>query len=172
MSGFSGCPGSRTLEFRKEDAPGGTAEAKVASQLRQWPIQLHLVSPAAPYYQGADVLLAADCAAFAMGNFHSEQLKGKALAIACPKLDGGQENYVAKIRALFEEAGINTLTILIMQVPCCRGLVALAVEALRESSRKVPVRFVVASLQGEVLQEDWLQEAEPPRGGTCLPDRS
>jgi len=144
------------FEFKKEDAPEGAADVKIASQLRQWPIQLHLVSPAAPYYQEADVLLAADCAAFAMGNFHNEHLKGKALAIACPKLDGGQETYVAKIKALFEEARINTLTILIMQVPCCHGLVALASEALQASSRKVPVRYVVASLQGEVLQEEWL----------------
>jgi hypothetical protein len=144
------------FEFQKEDAPEGAADVKIASQLRQWPIQLHLVSPAAPYYQDADVLLAADCAAFAMGNFHNEHLKGKALAIACPKLDGGQETYVAKIKALFEEARINTLTILIMQVPCCHGLVALASEALQASSRKVPVRYVVASLQGEVLQEEWL----------------
>jgi hypothetical protein len=156
MSGFTGCPGSRMFEFQKEDAPEGAADVKIASQLRQWPIQLHLVSPAAPYYQDADVLLAADCAAFAMGNFHNEHLKGKALAIACPKLDGGQETYVAKIKALFEEARINTLTILIMQVPCCHGLVALASEALQASSRKVPVRYVVASLQGEVLQEEWL----------------
>jgi hypothetical protein len=156
MSGFTGCPGSRMFEFKTEDAPEGAADVKIASQLRQWPIQLHLVSPAAPYYQDADVLLAADCAAFAMGNFHNEHLKGKALAIACPKLDGGQETYVAKIKALFEEARINTLTILIMQVPCCHGLVALASEALQASSRKVPVRYVVASLQGEVLQEEWL----------------
>ena len=156
MSGFTGCPGSRMFEFQKEDAPEGAADVKIVSQLRQWPIQLHLVSPAAPYYQEADVLLAADCAAFAMGNFHNEHLKGKALAIACPKLDGGQETYVAKIKALFEEARINTLTILIMQVPCCHGLVALASEALQASSRKVPVRYVVASLQGEVLQEEWL----------------
>ena len=144
------------FEFKKEDAPEGAADVKIASQLRQWPIQLHLVSPAAPYYQEADVLLAADCAAFAMGNFHNEHLKGKGLAIACPKLDGGQETYVPKIKALFEKARINTLTVLIMQVPCCHGLVGLATEALRESSRKVPVRCVVASLKGEVLQEDWL----------------
>lgn len=157
MSGFSGCPGSRMLEFKKEDGQEGATDVKIASQLRQWPIQLHLVSPTAPYYQGADVLLAADCAAFAMGNFHNEHLKGKALAIACPKLDAGQETYQAKIKAWFEEARINTLTILIMQVPCCHGLVGLAAEALRESRRKVPVRYVVAGLQGEVLQEDWVE---------------
>jgi hypothetical protein len=152
---MSGCPGSRTIAFAKDD--GGEATAgKVPSRLRQWPIQLHLVSPAAPYYQGADVLLAADCVPFAMGNFHGDYLKGKALAIACPKLDSGQEVYVEKIRGWFEESKINTLTVLIMQVPCCRGLIGLAVQALKESSRKVPVKCVVVSLQGEVLQEDWV----------------
>jgi len=152
---MSGCPGSRTIAFAKDD--GGEATAgKVPSQLRQWPIQLHLVSPAAPYYQGADVLLAADCVPFAMGNFHGDYLKGKALAIACPKLDSGQEVYVEKIRGWFEESKINTLTVLIMQVPCCKGLIGLAVQALKESSRKVPVKCVVVSLQGEVLQEDWV----------------
>jgi len=156
MSGFSGCPGSRTIEFKKEEAQEGSA-AKVPSQLRQWPIQLHLVSPAAPYFQGADVVLAADCVPFAMANFHNDFLKGKALAIACPKLDGGQEVYIEKIRALYEESGINTLTVLIMQVPCCRGLLATAVQAQQGSSRKVPIRYVVVSLQGEVLQEEWVE---------------
>lgn len=156
MSGFSGCPGSRTMEFRKEDSKEGDA-ARVPSQLRQWPIQLHLVSPLAPYFRGADVVLAADCVPFAMGNFHNDFLKGKALAIACPKLDASQEIYVEKIRAWYDEAMINTLTVMIMQVPCCRGLLATAVQALQESRRKVPVRFVVVSLQGEVLQEEWVE---------------
>lgn len=157
MTGFQGCPGSRMVEFNKEDLPEGTEGARVASQLRQWPIQLHLVSPMAPYYQGADVLLAADCAPFAMGNFHNDFLKGKALAIACPKLDSGQDVYKEKIKAWFNEANINTLTVLVMQVPCCHGLVGLAAQALAESERKVPVRYVVAGLSGQVLQEEWLE---------------
>jgi hypothetical protein len=142
------------MTFAKEDdaqVPAG----KVPSQLRQWPIQLHLVSPSAPYFQGADVVLAADCVPFAMGDFHNTYLKGKGLAIACPKLDGGQEVYLEKIRGLFEDAKINTLTVVIMQVPCCRGLASLALQALKESSRKVPVKYVIVSLQGEVLQEEW-----------------
>ena len=155
MSGFAGCPGSRTVEFKKGDSQEVDA-ARVPSQLRQWPIQLHLVSPQAPYFQGADVVLAADCVPFAMGNFHNDFLKGKALAIACPKLDAGQEAYVEKIRAWYEEAKINTLTVMIMQVPCCRGLLAAAVQALQGSKRKVPIRCVVVSLQGEVLQEEWV----------------
>lgn len=152
---MSGCPGSRTMEFAKDDggeAPVGT----VPSQLRQWPIQLHLVSPAAPYFQGSDVLLAADCVPFAMGNFHGDYLKGRSLAIACPKLDSGQEIYAEKIRGLCEDAKINSLTVIIMQVPCCRGLAGLAMQAVKESSRKVPVKVVVVSLQGAVLQEEWV----------------
>ena len=157
MKGFQGCPGSRMIDFGKEDAPVGTAGARIASQLRQWPIQLHLVSPMAPYFQGGDVLLAADCAPFAMGNFHEDFLKRKGLAIACPKLDSGQDVYRDKIKAWFDEAKINTLTVLVMQVPCCKGLVGLVAQALKESDRKVPVRCVVASLTGEVLQEDGLE---------------
>lgn len=99
-------------------------------------------------------MLAADCVPFAMGDFHAAYLKGKALAIACPKLDGDQEIYLEKIRGLFEDAKINSLTVTIMQVPCCRGLFGLAMRALKESSRKAPVKAVVVSLQGEVLQEE------------------
>jgi len=145
------------MAFEKSDAPEAAA-GKVPSQLRQWPIQLHLVSlvsPQAPYFQGADVVLAADCVPFAMGDFHNTYLKGKALAIACPKLDGDQEVYVEKLRALYEDAKINSLTVTIMQVPCCRGLLGTAMQALKASSRKVPVKAVIVSLQGEVLQEDW-----------------
>ncbi|MGC8762063.1 MAG: 4Fe-4S ferredoxin [Acidobacteriota bacterium] len=126
------------------------------SALRQWPVQLHLVSPAAPYFQGAHVLLAADCTAFAMGDFHSRWLPGKSLAVACPKLDQGQDVYLRKLVALAEEARIESLTVLVMQVPCCAGLVHLAAEALRRSRRKVPLKRVVVNLQGEILSEEWL----------------
>lgn len=156
MTEFSGCPGSRTVDFGK-DAAADAAAGKSPSQLRQWPIQLHLVSPAAPYFMGADVLLAADCVPFAMGDFHGSYLKGKSLAIACPKLDDGQERYKDKLKALFDESKINTLTVIIMQVPCCRGLLGLALEARKESRRKVPVKYVVVSLQGDVLQEEWAE---------------
>src|SRR3972149_1063008 len=154
MSGFSGCPGSRTVEFKKEDSREGGA-AKVPSQLRQWPIQLHLVSPQAPYYQGADVVLAADCVPLAMGNFHNDFLKGKALAIACPKLDEGQDVYLEKIKAWFDEAKINTLTVMIMQVPCCMGLLNLAQQAAQQATRKVPVKYAIVGVQGEIIEEEW-----------------
>lgn len=156
MSEFAGCPGSRAMDFRKRETIEEAPIAKVQSQLRQWPIQLHLVSPVAPYYQGADVLLTADCVAYALGGFHNDYLKGKSIAIACPKLDQGQNIYTEKIKAWFEDAKINTLTVLIMQVPCCMGLVHLAKEALANSKRKVPVKAVVVGLQGEILSEDWI----------------
>jgi hypothetical protein len=144
------------VDLRSQDAAEAAPTAKIASQLRQWPIQLHLISPLAPYYQGADVLLTADCVAYALGGFHNDYLKGKSIAIACPKLDQGQDVYVEKIKAWFDQAKINTLTVLIMQVPCCMGLVQLAKQALASSTRKVPLKAVVVGLQGEILSEEWI----------------
>jgi hypothetical protein len=156
MSEFTGCPGSRAMDFRKSEARDEAPVSQIQSQLRQWPIQLHLISPVAPYYQGADVLLTADCVGYALGGFHNDYLKGKSIAIACPKLDQGQDVYVEKIKSWFENAKINTLTVLIMQVPCCMGLVQLAKQALANSSRKVPVKAVVVGLQGQILSDEWI----------------
>lgn len=150
----SGCPGSRIMQF--EESGAGQKNGDVSSQLRQWPVQLHLVSPVAPYYQEADVVLAADCTAYAIGDFHQRFLKNKSLAIACPKLDEGQEIYLAKLKALIDDAKINTLTVVIMQVPCCGGLVRLAGKALESASRKIPVKKIVVGIKGEILQEEWL----------------
>ncbi len=153
---FDGCPGSKMVDLREKDVEGDASSVKVKSELRQWPIQMHLISPMAPYFQKADVILAADCAAYAFGNFHNDYLKGKAIGIACPKLDSEQEIYVEKIKSWIEDAKINTLTILIMQVPCCSGLVSLAKEAAQSANRKVPIKYIVLSLQGEILQEEWV----------------
>ncbi len=139
-----------------DDAEGDAAAAEVKSQLRQWPIQMHLIGPTAPYYQGADVVLAADCVAFAFGDFHRSYLKGKSIGIACPKLDEGQDEYVEKIKSWFEDAKINTLTVMVMEVPCCMGLVNLARQAMEQSARKVPVKHIVVGVQGDVQQEKWL----------------
>ena len=157
MTAMDGCPGSSMKDFRKKDGKAQGSESKVESQLRQWPIQLHLIGPTAPYYQGADVVLSADCVAYALGNFHNDYLKGKSIAIACPKLDEGQETYVEKIKAWFEDAKINTLTILTMQVPCCAGLVNIAEQALAQSKRKVPVKSIVVSVEVEILSEEWVK---------------
>ncbi len=156
MDRFEGCPGSRMMNFKQtEEKNEGPAVGKIKSQLMQWPIQMHLINPSAPYYQGADVLLTADCVAYALGDFHREYLKGKSLAIACPKLDQGQDVYLEKIKAWIDQAKINTLTVLIMQVPCCMGLLNLARQAAEASRRKVPVKYVVVGVQGEILQEEW-----------------
>lgn len=155
MTQFEGCPGSRMVDLRDESSQEEIT-GKVKSQLKQWPIQMHLISPTAPYYQGADVLLTADCVAYAMGGFHPEYLKGKAIAIACPKLDEGQEEYVEKVKSWLEDARINTLTVLIMQVPCCMGLLQLAQQAAQSSQRKVPIKAIVVGIKGDILSEQWV----------------
>jgi len=154
--GMEGCPGSRTQDFRDNKENKGDESGKRASELKQWPIQLHLISPMAPYYQKADLLLSADCVAYTAGDFHKDYLKGKSIAIACPKLDEGQEVYAEKIQSLIDDAKINTLTVMTMQVPCCAGLVATAQAGASQAKRKIPLKSIVLSLQGDVLSEEWV----------------
>ncbi len=151
-----GCPGAKTIDLRDKTNEETTFEGKVSSQLRQWPIQMHLVSPRAPYFQNADVLIAADCTAFAMGSFHPEMMKGKTIAIACPKLDSEMEVYVDKIKAMVDDAKINTLTVAIMEVPCCGGLLRIAQQAVEKAARKVPIKLVILKISGEIEQEMWV----------------
>jgi len=153
-----GCPGSAHSVFERK---GQTIASKVRageqlSELTHWPIQLHLVNPAADFFRGKDVVLAADCVAFTLGDFHARYLKGKSLAIACPKLDEGQDEYIEKIRRMVDEAKINTLTVVMMQVPCCRGLIQITQNALQKATRKVPLKAVIVSIQGNLLSEEWL----------------
>lgn len=155
-SNFGGCPGSRAMTFKKPEENSSTEEGTRPSQLSHWPIQMHLISPQAPHYKGSDMVLAADCVAFSMGDFHKDYLKGKTLAIACPKLDHDQEIYEEKLRDLIDVAKINTLTVIMMQVPCCGGLLRLAKQAISNASRKIPLKAIVISLQGEVLNEEWV----------------
>ena len=149
------CPGSAARDFRNDSVELAEEDGKRQSQLRQWPVQLHLVSPTAPYYEKADVVLSADCVAYALADFHKDYLKDKSIAIACPKLDDGQDIYVQKIKSLLEDAKIKTLTVMIMQVPCCMGLLSLAKQAVADSERKVPIKSVVVGIQGEILSENW-----------------
>jgi ferredoxin len=157
---IGGCPGSKMMDFRdsgnRPHASTADPAAAPVSALRQWPIQLHLVSPQAPYFHGSDLLLAADCAAFAVGDFHGKFMSGKSLAIACPKLDSEMDIYVDKLAAMVDLSHINTITVAIMEVPCCGGLMSIVAEALRKASRKVPVKKVVISLKGDVLSEEWV----------------
>lgn len=150
-----GCPSQRTMTFNKEENTGDQSGVR-ASALTHWPVQMHLISPMAPHFKGSDFLLAADCTAFTLGDFHKDYLKGKTLAIACPKLDSNQEIYKDKITALIDVAKINTLTVVIMQVPCCGGLLHLAKQAAQDADRKIPIKLVVVSVDGKILKEEWI----------------
>ena len=150
-----GCPSAQTMVFDEPEVQTELA-GKIPSALRQWPVQMHLINPGAPYYQGADVLLAADCVGFSYGDFHRDFLKQKSIAIACPKLDQGKEIYIEKIKSLIDDAKINTLTVAIMEVPCCSGLLGLAQEGAKRANRKVPIKYVVVGIQGNILKEEWL----------------
>lgn len=151
---FSACPGSREMSFApvKPVVPIGSTP----SQLRQWPVQLHLLNPQAGYFRGADVMLAADCTAYAYGGFHDRFLRNRILAIACPKLDSNKEVYVSKIADMIDGAQINTLTVVIMEVPCCGGLLQLVKMALEQASNKVPVKKVVIGIEGEIVEDNWI----------------
>ncbi len=152
-----GCPGSMARSF------GGGAAATVnagmvsgKSELSQWPIQLHLINPNSGQFQGSNLLLAADCVAFSLGNFHSDYLKGKTLAIACPKLDSNKEVYVEKITALIDNAQVDTITVMKMEVPCCGGLLQMAKMAMDRASRKVPIKLLTVGIEGEILENSWV----------------
>jgi len=142
----------------REPAKSTPGEARPAAnypgELRHWPIQLHLITPIAPYFRDSDLLLAADCVAFAMGAFHPELLRGRSLAIACPKLDTGMDRYLEKLTALIDLSGVASITVAIMEVPCCGGLTALALQALERAKRKVPVRKIVIGVSGEILADE------------------
>jgi ferredoxin len=152
-----GCPGSRTMVIEKpvtgNENPQKTDQP---SELRQWPVQMHLVNPNASYFRNADLLLAADCVAFSTGNFHGKHLKGKSLAIACPKLDQGTESYIAKLTDMIDLAKVNTITVMMMEVPCCGGLLQMVKYAMDKASGKVPVKKMIVGINGEIMQEEWV----------------
>ncbi|MDI6698630.1 MAG: 4Fe-4S binding protein [Candidatus Saccharicenans sp.] len=146
-----GCPGSAMMVFPEErGAEDGSSSidnqpaSALPSELRQWPIQLHLVSPYAPYFEGCDLLVAADCTAFSHGNFHRSFLKGKRLIIACPKLDD-TNNYVEKLAEIIRYNKPRRVTTVIMSVPCCSGLYRMVEQAIRLSGESlIPEKFVVS----------------------------
>ncbi len=148
-----GCPGSRQQEFTPT-VTSKTKQEKRISQLTHWPIQLHLINPTATHFHNADILLAADCCAFSYGDFHHDFLIGKKLAIACPKLDSGKEIYLKKITTMIEDSNINSFMVMIMEVPCCRGLFQLAQQALQLSGRSIPLKVAIISIHGEIIMED------------------
>ena len=142
-----GCPGSMARVIERPEA-ADTRGAKAVSELRQWPVQLHLVPPTAPYFQNADILICADCVAFAMGSSHQDLLKGKALAIACPKLDDTTP-YVDKLAQIFSVNAIKSITVAIMEVPCCRGLDVMVREALAKSGKEITLESIIVGINGD-----------------------
>lgn len=143
-----GCPSARVVNFEEPETETAGATQSVPSALRQWPIQLHLVPPFAPYLQGADLLVAADCVPFAYGDFHTDTLKDKAVVIGCPKLDD-VNFYVDKMTAILGEADIKSVTIAIMEVPCCFGLKSIVQQAVEKTGKDIPVNTEVYSIRGE-----------------------
>ena len=150
-----GCPGSKTVQL-DNNSQEADAEGKRLSALTQWPVQLHLLTPRAPFLKNSDLLLSADCVAHAVGDFHKDYLKGKTLAVACPKLDSNLESYIKKLTGMIDEAKINTLTVMMMEVPCCGGLLSIAKKAAEKAERKVPIKKMVISIRGELISEEWV----------------
>lgn len=151
----SGCPGARLMDLskeRKESPDGETAAVEVASQLRQWPLQLNLVPPGAPFLEGAHLLISADCVPYAYGDFQNDLLKGKIVLNGCPKFDD-VEAYREKLCAYFRQHDIRSVTVAYMEVPCCHGLLVLVEEALKESGKEIPLKEVVIAIDGKKKED-------------------
>ena len=165
-----GCPGSQAKSLRRpqaEAAGAGGPESRfakfddfdgfhserpaVASQLSQWPVQIKLVPVNAPYFDGANLLIAADCTAYAYGDFHHRFIRNRITLVGCPKLDEG--DYTEKLTAIIRENNIRSVTIVRMEVPCCGGLERAAVQALKDSGKFIPWQVVVISTDGRIISE-------------------
>ena len=146
-----GCPGSAMRQFRREENPApAAAAAPVQSQLGQWPCQIKLVPVNAPYFDGAKLLIAADCTAYAYANVHQEFMRGKITLIGCPKLDS--VDYSEKLTEIIKNNNIQSVTVLRMEVPCCGGLEHAAVTALKNSGKFLPWQVVTISTDGRILE--------------------
>ena len=142
-----GCPGSHVRTIEKKET-NSEATGRLASELRQWPTQLQLVPPTAPWLQNAELLIAADCAPFAYAEFHRDFIKGKVLVNACPKLDD-TSGYVEKLADIIRHNELKSVTVTIMEVPCCRGLALMAQQAIAASGKQVPLEIAVIGVDGE-----------------------
>jgi NAD-dependent dihydropyrimidine dehydrogenase PreA subunit len=144
-----GCPSVQPLQFKnKVDISQNTSNQ---SQLSQWPIQLQLLNPSAPYFKNADLVIAADCVPFSYANFHERFLKNKILIIFCPKLDQTIDAYVEKLTAIFKNNNIQSITLVHMEVPCCGGVGRLVEKALHQSSKNIVIKDYTISLNGNLV---------------------
>lgn len=142
-----GCPSAnvQTIERPETEITNQTSHP---SELRQWPTQLQLVPPTAPFLQNAHLLIAADCVPFAYADFHREFIKGRVLVNACPKLDDTSP-YVEKLAAMISQNDVQSVTVVIMEVPCCRGMAMMAETAVQQSGKEIPVDTVIIGINGE-----------------------
>jgi NAD-dependent dihydropyrimidine dehydrogenase PreA subunit len=154
---FTGCPSAQMKSWQPQEqvVPQEDLPSHLPSELRQWPIQLRLVPPMAPYFRDADMAIVADCVPFSYANFHQDFLKNKSLAIACPKLDD-VEPYVEKLANIFALAAPRSIEVVIMEVPCCAGLTHTVKQALAKSGRQIPISETVIGIKGQILNKSEL----------------
>ncbi len=162
----TGCPGTAAVQLKTSNEASKSAVQHSngrhqPSQLANWPVQLHLVPPHAPFLHRADLLLVADCVPFACADFHTHIIAGRPVVIGCPKLDDCQ-HYVAKLAAIIEQARIQSISVVHMEVPCCTGLVRTAEAAIRQAAVAIPLHDTVITTRGEIIQRD----TEQPLAGT------
>lgn len=148
-----GCPGSRMRQFANKDQAG--SDIKISSKLRQWPVQLSLVSPNAPYFNNADLLITADCVPYAYANYHNDFLKDKAVVIGCPKLDD-VESYIEKLTEIIASNDLESITVLRMEVPCCGGMASAAKAARDNSGINIPIKVVTIGIEGEIMGKQYI----------------
>lgn len=156
---FSGCPGTMARQMKREAAGANEnkpkceveeTNPKLQSRLSQWPVQIKLLPVNAPFYQGADILVAADCTAYAYGNFHEEFIKDRVTLIGCPKLD--EVDYFHKLYEIIKNNEIKSITVVRMEVPCCGGFEYAVKRALQESGKTLPLEVVTISTAGEIIK--------------------
>ena len=159
-----GCPGHTAKSIQREAAPPACAsqhasctpapgEVNAPSELSQWPVQMRLINPNASYLEGAHLLLAADCTAYAYGNFHHDFIKGKITIIACPKLDDNEYN-IEKLTEILRNNDIKSITVVRMEVPCCGGIVLAARQSMLNAGKIVPYREVTVSADGRIVLDN------------------
>ncbi len=146
-----GYPGTAAHSIQREEKPASIQNYEMKSELRQWPVQLHLVNPNAPYLRNADLLIAADCVPFAYSNFHQRFMKGKIVINLCPKLDKDIDKYVDKLAQIFQTQDIRSLQIVKMEVPCCGGTEWIVQKAMEKAGKLIMPRVNVVSIKGEIV---------------------
>jgi len=148
---FAGCPGSAARSIPRTAGPRQPVGGTTNSELRQWPVQLGLLNPSAPYFENADLLIAADCVPFAYAGFHAEFLKGRIVIIFCPKLDPDIEGYSEKLSEIFRLHTIKSITVVHMEVPCCSGVRYVVDQALEKAGKQIPVAEKTITIEGGVV---------------------